>query len=145
MRTPFKISLIASVGVFLTALLVGIFHHDSIDGHVLTPVEEMPQALILATVAGSLALLGAWLGLRRSNPRCLTYRLGLGISLVYVMATWFANALASGPPQTVVVPSREFEIEGMRLLLIGTIWGIGAPCLIAVVLKRVMLFGTSEA
>lgn len=143
MHTPFKVSLVAAVGVFLTALFVGIFHHDSIDGHVLTPLEEMPQALILATFAGSLALLGAWLGLRRSNPWYLTYRLGFGISLVYVIATWLANALASGPPKTVVVPSREFEIEGMQLLLIGTIWGIGAPCLIAVVLKRLKLFGAS--
>src|SRR4051812_5870997 len=136
MRTPFKISLVSSLGVFLAALLVGIFHHDSIDGHVLTPVEELPQALVLATVASALALLGAWLGLRHSDARCLTYRLGLGISLVYVIATSLVNALASGPPQTVVVPSREFYIESMQLLLLGTIWGIGAPWLIATVLRR---------
>ena len=143
MRTPFKISLVASAGIFLAALLFGVFHHDSISGHVLTPMEEMPQSLILAVVAGLPALLGAWLGLRRSNPKSLTYRLGLGISLVYVMATWIANALASGPPRTEVVPSREFEIEGMQLLLLATLWGIGAPWLIAVVLKRLRFFETS--
>lgn len=84
MRTPFKISLVAAVNVFfaafLSALLAGILRHDSWNGHVLTPVEEMPEAFLLAILAGSLALLGSWLGLRRSNPRCLTYRLGLGIS-----------------------------------------------------------------
>src|SRR3954452_14604603 len=101
MRTPFKISLVSSLGVFLAALLVGIFHHDSIDGHVLTPVEELPQALVLATVASALALLGAWLGVRLSEARCLPYRLGLGISPVYILATSFATALASGPPQPV--------------------------------------------
>jgi hypothetical protein len=143
MRTPFKISLVSSAGVFLAALLVGIFHHDSIDGHVLTPGEELPQALVLATVASALALLGAWLGLRHSDSRFLTYRLGLGISLVYTIATSFANALASGPPGTVVVPSREFDIEGVQLLLLGTMWGIGVPCLIAMVLRKLKFFGTS--
>src|SRR3569832_1480285 len=145
MRTPLKVSLVSSAGVFLAALLVGIFHRDSINGHILTPVEELPQALVLATFASALALLGAWLGLRRSASRFPTYRLGLAISLVYVIATSIANALASGPPRTVVVPSREFDIEGMQLLLVGVIWGIGAPCLIAMVLRRLELFGASGA
>ena len=63
MRTPFKISL-ASAAVFLATLLVGLFHHDSINGHVLTPAEELPQALLLGTFGGALALFGVWLGLR---------------------------------------------------------------------------------
>jgi hypothetical protein len=144
MRTPFKVSLVASVGVFLTALVVSLFHLDSINGHVLTPAEEMPQALALATLAGTLALLGAWLGLRHTNPRCLTDRLGHGIALVYVMATWLADAVTTGPPQTFVIPSREFEIEGVKVLLLGALWGIGAPWLIAAVLKRLKWFQTSD-
>ncbi|MBS0416301.1 MAG: hypothetical protein JSR66_01220 [Proteobacteria bacterium] len=145
MRTPFNISLVSCAGVFLPAFLVGIFHHDSIDGHVLTPLEEFPQALVLATVASALALLGAWLGLRHADSRCLTYRLGLGIALVYVMATSVANALTSSPPRTVVVPSHEFAIESVQLLLFGSLWGIGAPWLIAWVLKRFNFFRASGA
>lgn len=145
MRTPFKVSLVASVGVFLATFLVGIFHHDSFNGHVLTPLEEMPQALALATAAGSLALLGAWLGVRHSSPRSLTYRLGLGISLVYVLATWLINTLTSGHPRTVVIPSREFYIETVQVLILGAFWGVAAPCLIAMVLKRLEFFGMSRA
>jgi hypothetical protein len=143
-RTPFKTSLVASGGVFL-ATLIGFtfFHHDSFNDHVLTPIEEMPGALLLAAVAGALSLLGTWLGLRHSHPHRLTYRLGLGIAVTYVIATWLANTLASGPAKAVVVPSREFYIHEIHALLIGVTWGICAPYLIAVLLKRLKLFATS--
>jgi hypothetical protein len=135
MRTPFRVSLVAACAIFSTALLAAIFRHDTINGHVLTPLEQLPTALILATIFAALALLGTWLGLRRGNIQQLTYRAGLTIALLYVVASILANAIHSSP-RTVTFPSHEADIMGLEVLVIGTLWGTGAPCVIALLVSR---------
>src|SRR6266404_410328 len=93
MRTPFKVSLVAACGVFLAALLAALFHHNTINGHTLTPLEQLPEALVLAVTFSALALLGAWLGMRRGNIQYLTYRAGLTVALLYVAASFLANTI----------------------------------------------------
>jgi hypothetical protein len=48
MRTPLRVSLVAASAVFCATLLVFVFHHDRINGHVLTPLEEAPSARVTA-------------------------------------------------------------------------------------------------
>jgi len=93
MRTPFKVSVIVASGVFFSALLAGLLRHDdSIGGHILTPMEELPTALVLGVISAAFAMLGTWLGIRRSNSQNLTYRTGLAVAFFYVVATFLANA-----------------------------------------------------
>jgi hypothetical protein len=59
MRTPFRVSLVAASGVFLLALFSGLLRrHDSIGGHILTPMEELPTALVLGVISSAFAMLG---------------------------------------------------------------------------------------
>ena len=76
MSTPFRVSLVAASGVFFAALLAGLLHHDTFNGHTLTPLEELPTAFVLAVIFSALALLGTWLGTRRGNPQRLAYQIG---------------------------------------------------------------------
>ena len=55
MRTPLKVSLVASSGVFLAALLAVLFHHNTINGRTLTPLEQLPAALAAATLFSALS------------------------------------------------------------------------------------------
>jgi hypothetical protein len=140
MSTPFRVSLVAASGVFFAALLAGLLHHDTINGHTLTPLEELPTALVLAVIFSALALLGTWLATRRGNLQQLTYRTGLAVALLYVVATFLANAFIYTAPQTVTFPSQEANILGLEVLLIGTLWGIGAPYALALLVSRFSFF-----
>ena len=142
MRTPFKVSLVASCGVFFAALLTTLLRNDTVNGHVLTPLEQLPTALVLAVLFSVLALLGTWLGLRRSSVQHLTYRAGLAIASLYVVATILANAISHGAPQTVTLPSHEANVQLVKTLLIGTLWGIGAPYAISLLIRKFKLLGT---
>jgi hypothetical protein len=144
MRTPFKVSLVAASGVFFAALLAELLRHDSIGGHILTPLEELPTALVLAVISSALTLLGTWLGIRRGNSQQLTYRTGLAVAVLYVVATFLANAFIYTAPQTVTFPSKEANILGLEVLLIGTLWGIGAPYTIALLVSRFRFFGRPD-
>jgi hypothetical protein len=140
MSTPFRISLVAASCVFVAALLAGLLHHDSIGGHNLTPLEELPTALVLAVISSAFTLLGTWLGMRRGNFQQLTYRTGVGVAVLYVVATFLANTFIYTAPQTVTFPSKEANILGLEVLLIGTLWGIGAPYAIALLVRRFSFF-----
>src|SRR5258707_11065487 len=145
MRTPFRVSLVAACGVFLAALLAALFHHNTINGHTLTPLEQLPEALVLAVTFSALALLGAWLGMRRGNIQYLTYRAGLTVALLYVAASFLANTIIYTAPQTVTFPSHEANVQGLEVGLIGLLWGIGAPYAIALLSRRFKFFETSNA
>ena len=142
MRTPFSVSLVAACGVFAAALLAALFHHNTINGHVLTPLEQLPEALVLAVMLSALALLGTWLGLRRAIIQHLTYRAGLTVGALYVAVSFLINAAIPTTPKTVTFPSHEANVQGLEVLLIGMLWGIGAPYVIALLVRRVNLFGT---
>jgi hypothetical protein len=144
MRTPFKVSLVASCGVFFAALLSTLLRHDTINGHTLTPLEQLPTALVLAVIFSVLALLGTWLGLRGSSVQHLTYRAGLAVALLYIIATFLGNVTFQGEPQTVTFPSHEATVQGVEILLIGTLWGIGAPYAISLLVRRFRFLGTSN-
>ena len=141
MRSPLMVSLGASSGVFLAALLAGLFHNGVINGHTLTPLELLPSALVAATFFAGLALLGVWLALRRAQRA--TYLAGMAVSVVYVATTILANTLIHTSPQKVSIPSQQAAVQGLELLLVGTLWGLGAPYLIARLVGRVKL-GTSN-
>jgi hypothetical protein len=140
MRAPLRVSLVAACGVFLAALLAGLFHGDSINGHILTPLEELPMALIAAIMSSALALLGTWLGMRRGSIHHLTYRAGLAVASIYAVATFLANATIHTSPQTVTFPSHEANIQGLKVLIIGVLWGTGAPYAIALLVNRFKVF-----
>lgn len=142
MRTPFRVSLVAASGVFFSALFSGLLRrHDSIGGHILTPIEELPTALVLGVISSAFAMLGTWLGIRRGNVQELTYRTGLAVAMLYVVATFLANAFIHTWPQKVTFPSHEANILGLEVLLIGTLWGIGAPYAITLLVSRFRCFG----
>jgi hypothetical protein len=141
MRTPFKVSLVAACAVCLAAMLAVMLNHDTIDGHALTPSEHLPVALISGAFFAPLALLGTWLGLRGAKIQRLTYRTGLVVALLYVGATFVADALlALTGPITETFPSQEADIDLLRVLLIGALWGTGAPYLIALLVRRSTFF-----
>ena|ERR1700675_891363 len=144
MRTPFKVSLVAACGVFLAALLTVLLHHDTINGHTLTPLEQLPTAIVAAVVFSALALFGTWLGMRRNSSQHLTYRAGIAIALLYAVTTFVANAITQGAPRTVTFPSHDANVLGVEVLLIGTLWGIGAPYVIALLVSRFKFLGTSN-
>jgi hypothetical protein len=135
-RTPLRVSLVAASVVFLAALLAGLFHGDSINGHILTPLEELPLALIVAILFSALAVLGTWLGMRRASLQHLSCRSGLALALLYVAATFVANATIHAAPRTEVIPSHEATIQGLKDLIFIALWGIGAPYLIALLFRR---------
>lgn len=141
MHNPLKAALVASAGVFLASLLAAVFHDATINGRALTPLEQLPSALIGATIFSALALLGTWLGLR--SGRHVTYLAGIAVSVAYVAATFLANSLFHVSPQTVTIPSHQAAIHGLQVLLMGMVWGIGAPYLIALLVRR-LKFGTSN-
>jgi len=94
MRTPLKVSLVASSGVFLAALLAVLFHHNTINGRTLTPLEQLPAALAAATLFSALSLLGTWLGLR--NARQVTYLAAMvGTGKARKMRTRHSNAFSN--------------------------------------------------
>jgi quinol-cytochrome oxidoreductase complex cytochrome b subunit len=140
MSTPFRVSLVAASGVFFEALLVGLLHHDTFNGHSLTPLEELPTATFLAVIFSALALLGTWLGTRRGNPQRSAYRTGLAVVLLYVVAVFLADALIHTAPKTVTLPSHEANISALEASLIGTLWGIGAPYVLALLVSRFRFF-----
>jgi LytS/YehU family sensor histidine kinase len=142
MRTPFSVSLVAACGVFVAALLAALLHHNTINGHTLTPLEQLPEALVLAVMFSAFALLGTWLGMRRGTIQHLTYRTGLIVALLYVAASFLANALIYTAPQTVTFPSHEANVQGVEVMLIGMLWGIGTPYTIALLVRRFKFFGT---
>jgi hypothetical protein len=144
MPTPFRVSLVTACCVFAVVLLIGLFHHDTIGGHVLTPMEELPTALVVAVLVSALGLLGTWLGLRNSCVQRSTYRAGLAVAVLYGGASFVANATIDTGPQTVTFPSHEANMMGLEVLLIATLWGIGAPYAIALIVSRVKLFGKSN-
>jgi hypothetical protein len=144
MRTPFRVSLVAACGVFLAALLAALLHHNTINGRVLTPLEQLPDAIFIAILFSGLGLLGTWLGMRRGKIEYLTYRAGLAVALLYIAASCLGNATIYTAPQTVTFPSHEANIQGLEVLLIGTLWGIGAPYTIALVVSRFKLFAKSN-
>jgi len=140
MNSPFRVSLVAAGGVFFAALFAGLLHHDTMNGHTLTPLEELPAAIVLAVIFSALALLGTWLGTRRGNLQQLTYGTGLAVALFYVLATFLANAFIYTAPQTVTFPSQQANILDLEVLLIGTLWGIGAPYALALLVSRLSFF-----
>jgi hypothetical protein len=130
------VSLVAAFAVFLGPLIEGPLRHDSVNGHTLTPLEQLPTALLLSVTAAGLALLGTWLGLRRVNIQRFPYHAGLAVAFLYVVATLLAGSLTHSAPRTVTFPSHEANILGLEVLVIGVLWGIGAPYLIALLLRR---------
>jgi hypothetical protein len=140
MRTPFKVSLVAACAVFLVAVLTTILRHDTINGHTLTPLEQLPTALVLGAFFALLALLGTWLGLRGAKIQRSPYRAGLVVALLYVGALFLANALGHTGPRTMTLPSHEAGIFALEVLLIGTLWGTGAPYIIALLIWRSQSF-----
>ncbi len=136
MRGSLKASLVTSCGVFVAALLGMLFHHNVVHGRVLTPLEQLPMALIGATFFSGLAWLGTWLGLRHAKARHASPLAGLVVAVVYIVASLLANALIVMAPRTVTVPSREANFDALEGLLIAALWGIGAPYLIALLVGR---------
>ena len=136
MQRSLKVSFVASAGVFLAALLAALFHQNTINGHTLTPLEQLPMAVVAATLFAALALLGTWLGLRRNQAAPVNYLAGVAISVVYIFLTFVGNEFIRSPPRTVTVPSREAGFMGLSALVIALVWGIGAPYLIALLAKR---------
>jgi hypothetical protein len=141
MRTPLRVSLVAASVVFFAALLAGLFHGDSINGHILTPLEELPMALIVAILSSALALLGAWLGMRRASIQNLSYVSGLAVAFLYLAATFVANATIPAAPRTEVIPSHEATLQGVKDLIFVALWGIGAPYVIALLVRRFKVLG----
>ena len=132
--TPLRVSLVASSGVFVAALLAVLFHQNTFNGHTLTPMEQLPAALLIATLFSAMALLGTWLGLR--NGPHVTYLAGLVGALIYLAATILANSLIHTAPRTVTIPSQEAAYESLKILVMGVVWGTGAPYLIALLTRR---------
>ncbi|MBS0377270.1 MAG: hypothetical protein JSS29_02200 [Proteobacteria bacterium] len=121
--------------VFVAATIVGSSGHNVVSGHVLTPLEMLPSALILAALFAPLALLGTWLGVRYGGRRDNTYRTGLVVALLYGLATYVVDA-ATSHEQTVKIPSREADILFLESLAAGVLWGVSAPWAIAFLLSR---------
>jgi hypothetical protein len=144
MRTPFTVSLVAACCVFLAALLAAFFHQNTINGHTLTPLEQLPISLVIAALFSGLALLGTWLGMRRGRIEHLTYRAGLAVALLYVAASYLANATGDTAPRTEIIPSHEASVHGLQVLAIGVLWGIGAPYVIALLVRQVKFLGKSN-
>jgi hypothetical protein len=144
MRTPIMVSVVAACCVFVVALLAALFHHNKVNGHVLTPLEQLPEALILAVIFSALALLGTWLGMRRGKIQHLTYRAGLAVALLYLVASFLVNTSIHTAPQTVTIPSHEFDVQGRKVMLIGLLWGIGVPYAMALVVRRFRFFATTD-
>jgi hypothetical protein len=136
MRTPFRVSLVTSVGVFAATALALLLHHDTVNGQLLTIPDHLPTALSLGAICSALALLGTWFGLRRGGANSLTYRVGLAVALLYIFASFLINALVRVAPQSVTFPSREANIVGVEIVVLGTLWGIGAPYGIALFVRR---------
>ena len=137
-------SLVAASGVFTAALLAALLHRNTFNGHVLTPLEQLPTALVIALIGSVCALLGTWVGLRRGHIHPLTYRAGLLVALIFVVASFLANEIFAAP-RTVTIPSHEANVLGLEVLLISLVWGIGAPFGIALLVKRIRLVGRSHA
>src|SRR5689334_5256128 len=112
-----KASLVASSGVFLAALLAVLFHHNTVNGRTLTPLEQLPAALAAAVLFSALYLLGTWLGLR--NARHVTYPGAVVGMVIYLAATFFANSLIHTAPQTVTVPSPQAARLARDALVVG--------------------------
>jgi hypothetical protein len=138
------VSVVAACGVFVAALLAAVFHHNIVNGHVLTPLEQLPEALILAVIFAVLALLGTWLGMRRGKIQRLTYRAGLAVAVLYLVASFLVNISIHTAPQTVTIPSHEADVHGLNMMLLGLLWGIGVPYGIALVVRRFNFFATTD-
>lgn len=134
MRTPFKVSLAVSSVVFPAALLAVLFHRNTINGHTLTPMEQLPSALVAAVFFSALALLGTWLGLRKA--RHVTYLAGMAGAAIYLALTFVAGSIQYSGPQTVTVPSDQAVYLGMKMLALCLVWGIGVPYLVTLLTRR---------
>jgi len=141
-RTPFSVSLATACTLFVVALFALLFHHNTINGHVLTPMEQLPEALIGAVIFSVLALFGTWLGLRRPGGAQLTYRGGIAIASLYILATYLASMVGDSGPRTETIPSHEANVHALQFFAIGSLWGIAAPYVIALVVRRLDLFKT---
>ena len=93
------------------------------------------MALILAIFSSALALLGTWLGMRSVSFQHLSYRSGLAVALLYVAATFVADATIPAAPRTELIPSHEATIQGLKDLVLVALWGIGAPYVIALLVR----------
>lgn len=144
MCTPIRVGLVAAGATFLATLMWALPRHDVINGHTLTPLEQLPSALVAATIFSTLTLLGTWLGMRCRESRHLTYRAGLAVSLLFVTVTFIANAITAAGPRTVTFPSHDANILGIKLLLISLLWGIGVPYTISLVVSRFKFLGISN-
>jgi Na+-driven multidrug efflux pump len=141
MITPYRVSLVTASNVFFAVFLVGLLHHDVMNGHTLTPLEELPTALVVGVIVSGLALLGTWLGTRRGNLEKLTYNTGLAVALLYVLITFLADTFFDTGPRMVTIPSKEANIMGLEVLLTGTLWGVGVPYALALLVSWLSSFG----
>jgi len=130
--------------VFVTVLIACLLRHDTIGQHVLTPVEQLPIGLIAGVIGSSLALLGTWLGICHGGAQQSSYRAGLTVAVLYGVATFLANEVFDTGPRTVTFPSHEAYVLGREVLITGTLWGIGAPYLIAFIVSRARFFEPSH-
>jgi hypothetical protein len=144
MRTPFRVSCVTAVILFVVTFFAFDFHHNTINGHVLTPMEQLPEALIATTFVSALALLGTWLGLRRHGGPHMTFRDGVVIAAVYILATYLADQTGDHRPRTVTIPSHEADSQSLQFLAMALVWGIGAPFAIANLAGRLKLFRASD-
>jgi hypothetical protein len=111
------------------------FPPEAIDGDTLTPRVLYLSVLVLGALFGVLALLGTWLGLRGAKVQRSPYRAGSVVALLYVGAAFLTVSL--GPFEYVPV-SPYPKVEVMFLL---SLWGIGVPYLIALLVRRIKFFG----
>ena len=63
----------------------------------------------------------------------MTYLAAMVGTVIYLATTFLANSLIYTTPQTVTVPSPQAAKLARDALVIGVVWGAGAPYLIALV------------
>jgi hypothetical protein len=89
-------------------------------------------------------MLGTWLGLRQGGVRRSTYRVALAVAVLYGVASFLGNVSFHTGIRTVTIPSHEENILGLQVFFIATLWGIGAPYVIAVLVRRIKLLGVND-
>jgi hypothetical protein len=134
------VSFVTAGVVFVVALVSVLLHHDTINGHVLTPAEELPSGLLVASIAAGLAFLGTWLGLLGADKRHLTYLAGFAIAVLYLGFNFLVDVTFRGSARTVTIPSHEADVLFMRTSIELILWGTGAPFISALVVRRTRLF-----